>query len=166
MTPNRPAFLDIPPLQSAHGTVQLPGSKSISNRALILHALSYSAYDIVNLSDCDDTKVMVNALNSDGRDFDIKAAGTAMRFLTAFLSKIVGGYVGGRFARLDHKISLALGFGLNARGIMELVIANIAYKAGIINTEIFSMLVIMGLITTLATPFLLKRAFKSIDKIA
>ena len=39
-------------------------------------------------------------------------------------------------------------------------------KAGIINTEIFSMLVIMGLITTLATPFLLKRAFKAIDKIA
>lgn len=82
----------------------------------------------------------------------------------SFLSKIVGGYVGGRFARLDHKISLALGFGLNARGIMELVIANIAYKAGIINTEIFSMLVIMGLITTLATPFLLKKAFVSIEK--
>jgi len=61
----------------------------------------------------------------------------------SFLSKIVGGYVGGRFARLNHKVSLALGIGLNARGIMELVIANIAYKAGIINTEVFSMLVIM-----------------------
>lgn len=83
--------------------------------------------------------------------------------IVSFLSKIIGGYVGGRFARLDHKVSLALGFGLNARGIMELVIANIAYKAGIINTEIFSILVIMGLITTLATPFLLKRSFKSID---
>jgi Kef-type K+ transport system membrane component KefB len=82
----------------------------------------------------------------------------------SFLSKIIGGYIGGRFARLNHKVSLALGIGLNARGIMELVIANIAYKAGIINTEIFSMLVIMGLITTLSTPFLLKRAFKSIDK--
>ena len=84
----------------------------------------------------------------------------------SFLSKIIGGYIGGRFARLNHKVSLALGIGLNARGIMELVIANIAYKAGIINTEIFSMLVIMGLITTLSTPFLLKRAFKSIEKIA
>ncbi len=84
----------------------------------------------------------------------------------SFLSKIIGGYIGGRFARLNHKVSLALGIGLNARGIMELVIANIAYKAGIINTEIFSMLVIMGLITTLSTPFLLKRAFKSIDKVA
>jgi Kef-type K+ transport system membrane component KefB len=83
----------------------------------------------------------------------------------SFLSKIIGGYIGGRFARLNHKVSLALGIGLNARGIMELVIANIAYKAGIINTEIFSMLVIMGLITTLSTPFLLKRAFKSIDKV-
>jgi Kef-type K+ transport system membrane component KefB len=83
----------------------------------------------------------------------------------SFLSKIIGGYIGGRFARLNHKVSLALGIGLNARGIMELVIANIAYKAGIINTEIFSMLVIMGLITTLSTPFLLKRAFKSIEKV-
>ena len=71
-------------------SIQLPASKSISNRALILHALSYSPYDIVNLSDCDDTEVMVAALNSDSKDFDIKAAGTAMRFLTAFLSKIVG----------------------------------------------------------------------------
>ena len=83
----------------------------------------------------------------------------------SFLSKIIGGYIGGRFARLSHNVSLALGFGLNARGIMELVIANIAYKAGIINTEIFSMLVIMGLITTLVTPFLLKKVFKTIDNI-
>lgn len=71
-------------------SVQLPASKSISNRALILSALSYSPYDIQNLSDCDDTEVMVAALNSNSRDFDIKAAGTAMRFLTAFLSKVVG----------------------------------------------------------------------------
>lgn len=71
-------------------TVQLPASKSISNRALILNALSYSPYEIANLSDCDDTEVMVKALNSNERDFDIKAAGTAMRFLTAFLSKVIG----------------------------------------------------------------------------
>lgn len=71
-------------------SVQLPASKSISNRALILSALSYSPYNIQNLSDCDDTEVMVAALNSNSRDFDIKAAGTAMRFLTAFLSKVVG----------------------------------------------------------------------------
>lgn len=78
------------PVERLRVSVQLPASKSISNRALILNALSYSPYDIRNLSDCDDTEVMVKALNSDSRDFDIKAAGTAMRFLTAFLSKIVG----------------------------------------------------------------------------
>lgn len=71
-------------------SIQLPASKSISNRALILNALSYSPYKIHNLAFCDDTDVMVEALNSNSRDFDIKAAGTAMRFLTAFLSKIVG----------------------------------------------------------------------------
>jgi Kef-type K+ transport system membrane component KefB len=82
----------------------------------------------------------------------------------SFASKIIGGYFGGRFARLSHAKSVALGFGLNARGIMELVIANIAFSAGLINVEIFSMLVIMGLLTTLVTPFLLKRAFHFLDR--
>lgn len=67
--------------------VKLPASKSISNRALILNALSYSPFPIQNLSDCDDTNVLVRALESNDRDFDIQAAGTAMRFLTAFLAK-------------------------------------------------------------------------------
>lgn len=71
-------------------SVQLPASKSICNRALILNALSYSPYEIQNLSDCDDTDVMIKALDSNDSHFDVKAAGTAMRFLTAFLSKIVG----------------------------------------------------------------------------
>lgn len=78
------------PEGAIRASVQLPASKSISNRALILNALSYSPYDIQNLSDCDDTEVMIRALNSNSSDFDIKAAGTAMRFLTAFLSKIIG----------------------------------------------------------------------------
>lgn len=71
-------------------SVRLPASKSISNRVLILNALSYSPYDIQNLSDSDDTQLMLRALQSNDHDFDIGAAGTAMRFMTAFLSKIVG----------------------------------------------------------------------------
>jgi len=70
--------------------VNLPASKSISNRALILNALSYSPYDIENLSDCDDTRVMVAAFDSNDTKFDVGAAGTSMRFLTAFLAKTVG----------------------------------------------------------------------------
>ena len=70
--------------------ISLPASKSISNRALILNALSYSPYDIENLSDCDDTRVMVAAFDSNDNRFDVGAAGTSMRFLTAFLAKTVG----------------------------------------------------------------------------
>ncbi len=70
--------------------VQLPSSKSISNRLLLLNALSYSPYEIKNLSDSDDTKAMLGVLHSNTNTFDVGAAGTSMRFLTAFLSKIVG----------------------------------------------------------------------------
>ena len=70
--------------------INLPASKSISNRALILNALSYSPYDVKNLSDCDDTNVMLKAFDSNSNKFDIGAAGTSMRFLTAFLAKTVG----------------------------------------------------------------------------
>jgi 3-phosphoshikimate 1-carboxyvinyltransferase len=70
--------------------ITLPSSKSISNRVLILNALSYSSHPVKNLSDCDDSLVMNRVLESNSNRFDIGHAGTAMRFLTAYLSKIVG----------------------------------------------------------------------------
>ena len=71
-------------------TIQLPASKSISNRALIINALAEGNHTPDNLSDCDDTYVMIKAL-TDGEDIiDIMAAGTAMRFLTAYLSVTPG----------------------------------------------------------------------------
>ena len=69
-----------------HTTIQLPASKSISNRALILHALAQGCITPANLSDCDDTRVMIKALDGNPEHIDILAAGTAMRFLTAYLS--------------------------------------------------------------------------------
>ncbi|MFV0590702.1 MAG: 3-phosphoshikimate 1-carboxyvinyltransferase [Draconibacterium sp.] len=77
-------------IKNLSGAIQLPASKSISNRALIIHALSYSPYPVHNLSDSDDTKVLEAALTSNSNKFDIGHAGTAMRFLTAFLAKVVG----------------------------------------------------------------------------
>ncbi len=82
-----------PDNEEIKGNIQLPASKSISNRALIIHALSYAGEQIHNLADCDDTNVLISALQSNNRTFDIGAAGTAMRFLTAFLSKIVGEWI-------------------------------------------------------------------------
>ena len=66
--------------------IKLPASKSISNRALIIHALTGGSIIPENLSDCDDTEVVIHALEHMPEVIDIKAAGTAMRFMTAFLA--------------------------------------------------------------------------------
>ncbi len=96
--------------------IDLPSSKSISNRALILNALAYSAYDVQNVSDCDDTRVMIRALNSNDTTFDIGAAGTSMRFLTAFLSKTVGEWIITGSERMKQRPIKLLVDALNALG--------------------------------------------------
>ena len=106
-------FLDIPPLVSADGTVTLPGSKSISNRVLLLSALSHGSTVIHDLLDSDDTRVMLDALTqlgcgvtANGSTVTVAGlggrlprsparlflgnAGTAMRPLTAALA-VLGG---------------------------------------------------------------------------
>lgn len=65
-------------------SVTLPASKSISNRLLLIRALSGTDVEITNLSDSDDTVLMMKALASGDNVKDIGHAGTAMRFLTAF----------------------------------------------------------------------------------
>ena len=71
--------------------ILLPSSKSISNRALIINSLGKGTHPLENLSECDDTQVMVRALQaSPDETIDIMAAGTAMRFLTAYLSVTPG----------------------------------------------------------------------------
>lgn len=83
-------YLVSKPDKTLKGSIFLPGSKSVANRALIIHALSNSPFPIENISDSDDTLVMQQVFNSNSNYFDIGHAGTAMRFLTAFLSQIVG----------------------------------------------------------------------------
>ena len=80
-------------MKTLDARISLPSSKSISNRVLIINALSYSPWAVKNLSVSDDTKVLEAALNSNIDVFDIGHAGTAMRFLTAFLAKIAGEWV-------------------------------------------------------------------------
>jgi 3-phosphoshikimate 1-carboxyvinyltransferase len=108
-------FLDIPPLTGAHGTVHLPGSKSISNRVLLLAALSQGKTVVHDLLASDDTAVMLAALkqmgcsveqagqtvvigglggkliNAQGKLF-MGNAGTAMRPLTAALALMGGDF--------------------------------------------------------------------------
>lgn len=76
-------ILSVPELKS--GELKITGSKSESNRLLILKAL-YPALDIANLSNSDDTRVLEVALNSGSDLIDIHHAGTSMRFLTTYLA--------------------------------------------------------------------------------
>jgi 3-phosphoshikimate 1-carboxyvinyltransferase len=71
-------------------TISIPSSKSISNRMLIIRALSDSTADLTNLSDSDDTDVLKQALEANLEVKDVGHAGTAMRFLTAYLSTTPG----------------------------------------------------------------------------
>ena len=84
-------------------TVKLPASKSISNRALIIYALSGGQHLPQNLSNCDDTEVIASALKEMPEEINIKAAGTAMRFMTAYLSVTPGSHVLTGTERMKHR---------------------------------------------------------------
>jgi 3-phosphoshikimate 1-carboxyvinyltransferase len=119
-------FLDIPPLASAQGIVHLPGSKSISNRVLLLAALSTGRTTVHDLLDSDDTRVMLDALVALGCHVDkagdtiaitglggqapsspaklfVGNAGTAMRPLTAALAVLGGDFTLSGVARMHER---------------------------------------------------------------
>ncbi|HLA47092.1 MAG TPA: cation:proton antiporter [Thermoplasmata archaeon] len=75
----------------------------------------------------------------------------------AFFGKLFGGVLGGLFVGFRGARLVALGVGLNARGMMELLLAQVALAAGIIDAGLYSALVVMTLVTTLTTPPLLRR---------
>ena len=109
-------FLDLPPLMFAHGTVRLPGSKSISNRVLLLAALAQGTTTVRDLLHSDDTERMLDALRTLGVGVEplgdnayrvtgcggnfpnknaklfLGNAGTAFRPLTAALARSGGSY--------------------------------------------------------------------------
>lgn len=69
------------------GTAKLlPASKSISNRALIINALAGNKSGLHNLSDANDTQLMLRLVSSSDKTIDVEDAGTTMRFLTAFFA--------------------------------------------------------------------------------
>ena len=70
--------------------IHLPASKSISNRALIINALAGGSRNDVRPALCDDTAVMLEALSTDSPLIDVRNAGTAMRFLTAYFCCVPG----------------------------------------------------------------------------
>jgi 3-phosphoshikimate 1-carboxyvinyltransferase len=120
------AFIDLPPLQSAAGEITLPGSKSISNRVLLLAALCTGRTTIHDLLDSDDTRVMLDALRALGCGVEVTGttvivdgmggqtvkrqaqlfmgnAGTAIRPLTAALAVMGGDFELRGVARMHER---------------------------------------------------------------
>lgn len=64
----------------------LPASKSIANRALIINALAGNGAELHNLSDANDTQLMLRLVGSNDKTIDVEDAGTTMRFLTAYFA--------------------------------------------------------------------------------
>lgn len=76
----------LPPTKPVRATIPLASSKSESNRALILDALTGFRCDLQNLSTARDTQTMIRLLKADERTADVLDAGTTMRFLTAYFA--------------------------------------------------------------------------------
>lgn len=102
--------------------IDLPSSKSISNRALIIHALCGGTILPSNISDCDDTRVVISALKDMPHVIDVGAAGTAMRFLTAYLSLKDGDHIITGTERMRHR---PIGFLVDA---LRMLGADITYE--------------------------------------
>ena len=84
----------------------------------------------------------------------------AVVIVVSILTKLFAGWLGGRIVGLANREAIGLGCVLNGRGVMELVVAGIAYQKGFIGPTMFSTLVLMGILTTFLTPILFKQAYR------
>jgi Kef-type K+ transport system membrane component KefB len=80
---------------------------------------------------------------------------TAGLVVVAIAAKLAGGYVTGVLSGMSRRDATGVAIVVNARGLMEIVIATIAYRAGLVDVAVFSGLLVMGTVTTLCTPPLL-----------
>ncbi len=104
------------PIKDIKGEITLSGSKSISNRVLLIRALSGNNFDIINLSDSDDTVCMHHLLLSNESTMDAHHAGTTFRFLTAFLATKPGSQTLTGSPRMKQRPVKALVDALNELG--------------------------------------------------
>lgn len=86
----------------------------------------------------------------------------AVLLVAAVVAKFVGAYVGTRWGGRDHATAVAMGVGLNARGTLEIVLATIALSIGVFNVVSYSVVVLVAMLSALATPPLLRLALRRV----
>ncbi len=89
---------------------------------------------------------------------------TLFVIVVAVICKMVGVYIGARtIGGSDHWTAIFFGAGLNARGSIGIIVANIGLSLGILNQDVFSILVVMAIVTSLMSPALMKWAVRNIQ---
>jgi len=86
--------------------------------------------------------------------FEVLIVGVVL--ILAFAGKVIGASLGARLGGMAIRPALAVGFGLNARGAMEIILGSLAYEAGLINQPVFVALVVMALVTSIASAPLMR----------
>jgi Kef-type K+ transport system membrane component KefB len=93
---------------------------------------------------------------------DLLLIGLGLIFVAIF-SKFIGAYIGARlFAKTDHWTALSFGAGLNARGAIQIIVATIGISFGILSQEIYSLIIITAVVTSLMAPIMLKWTLKRV----
>jgi Kef-type K+ transport system membrane component KefB len=82
--------------------------------------------------------------------------------MVAVAGKFAGVYLGARASRLGHWDALALGAGMNARGVIEVIIAMVGLRLGVLTTEMYTIVVLVAIVTSLMAPPMLRHAVRRI----
>ncbi|WP_218108261.1 cation:proton antiporter [Micromonospora matsumotoense] len=105
-----------------------------------------------------------------GLRVDLTALGRPVVLLTglvvltvAVVGKFAGAFVGGLASRLNKWESLALGAGMNARGVVEIVIAMVGLRLGVLSTETYTIVVLVAIVTSLMAPPILRVAMRRVE---
>jgi Kef-type K+ transport system membrane component KefB len=90
-------------------------------------------------------------------------AATLIVLATAIVGKFAGAYVGARLSRLSRWEGLALGAGMNARGVIEVIVALVGLRLGILDTNTYTIIVLVAVVTSVMAPPLLRLAMKRVE---
>lgn len=83
--------------------------------------------------------------------------------LVACVGKFVGAYLGSKLGGLSHWESIAMGSGMNARGAMEIIVATIGLSLGVLNQQMYSIIVMVAIVTSLMAPPLLRWSLSKVE---
>nr|WP_232295530.1 cation:proton antiporter [Parafrankia sp. EUN1f] len=98
---------------------------------------------------------------------EAKVALAAVAILSlAVIGKFGGAYIGARASRLGHWEALSLGAGLNARGVIEIVVAGTGLRLGVLSTSMYTVIVLVAIVTSIMTPPVLRATMRRVEQTA